>query len=83
MCPLPRLHHLIPYGPSIPHHKRNGSKQRVERQFLDKQYIRSSRRCEFERVGSVGIRISVEGGMEDCTEAGGSGRLLPKLGGKE
>ena len=83
MRPVSRFHHFLSHGPSIPHHKRHGSKQRAQRQLLDKQHICSSRRCEFEGVGVVGAGVPVEGGVEDRAEAGGAGRLLSKLGGEK
>ena len=81
MRPVPRFYHLIPHGPSIPHHERHGREQRAQPQLLDKQHICSSRRCEFEGVGVVGAGVPVEGGVEDSAEAGGAGGLLSKLGG--
>lgn len=83
MLAVPGVHDQQPDGASVPDHGGDGGVQGAERQFLDQLAVCAGRGREFEGAGVVGARVSVEGRVEDCSEAGGAGGLLSESCGAE
>lgn len=52
--PLPRLHNLESNSPPFPDHRRNRSRKRAIRQFLDEPDLRAHRRNQHFRTGDLG-----------------------------